>query len=229
MLPACAFLLLAHQALANTEKTIFRAPPSVPIPNIHPGLDDLCLHTLSPAQSSLRTTLQVYFPTDEQPRGEQSWYLLEGLKEGRRYEVRVCWLATQPTNFWLDTYPITTVFETPELITPLAIYSHSRTGSGCPNPDRTGNQGAADYNSSLLFLHIHSAADFFTTDKSLMNDPPSVSVDIILDPYILNIFPQSLVPTAIYITVVAVLGVYLSGLLWSWLVSVTGQRKLHSD
>lgn len=62
--------------------------------------------------------------------------------------------------------------------------------------------GTADQ--SLLLLSISSAADYYTTDAELMDNPQPVFVDIILDPFILNVFPRSLVPTAGYITIVAI-------------------------
>ena len=80
---------------ANTEKLIFLGPSAITIPNVHPGLDDLRLDTLSPTgQHTLETQLSVKFPTEAEPRGVQSWYLIEGLQEGRRYELRICWVAT---------------------------------------------------------------------------------------------------------------------------------------
>ena len=80
---------------ANTEKLIFLGPSAITIPNVHPGLDDLQLDTLSPTgQHTLETQLSVKFPTEAEPRGVQSWYLIEGLQEGRRYELRICWVAT---------------------------------------------------------------------------------------------------------------------------------------
>lgn len=57
---------------------------------------------------------------------------------------------------------------------------------------------------SLLLLSISTAADYYTTDAYLMKNPSPVFVDIILDPFILNVFPRSLVPTAGYITIVAI-------------------------
>jgi hypothetical protein len=49
---------------------------------------------LSPLDTILPTRLAVQFPTEAVPRGLESWYLLRGLDEGRRYEVRICWPAT---------------------------------------------------------------------------------------------------------------------------------------
>jgi hypothetical protein len=87
-------LQLASIAQANTEKTIFVAPGSISLPNVHPGLDDLCLDVLSPHNSSLHVQLPVAFATSDAPRGIQSWYLLDRLRPGQRYELRLCWVAT---------------------------------------------------------------------------------------------------------------------------------------
>jgi hypothetical protein len=92
-------LQLASVAKANTEKTIFVAPSSISLPNVQPGLDNLCLDVLSPNNSSLHVQLSVAFPNEESPRGIQSWYLLDRLQSGQRYELRVCWVATVSTHF----------------------------------------------------------------------------------------------------------------------------------
>lgn len=83
----------------------------------------------------------------------------------------------QPTEFWLDTFPLTEVFEKPELITSLAHYSENRPESACPK-DSPVKPSIPSTQSSLLFLRIRSAADFYTTNKTLMSDPPLVNVDI---------------------------------------------------
>jgi hypothetical protein len=54
-----------------------------------------------------------------------------------------------------------------------------------------------------------------------MQNPPDVLVDIILDPFIFNIVPQSLVPTGAYILVIALLAFYLSGLVWQSLCNIS--------
>lgn len=43
-----------------------------------------------------------------------------------------------------------------------------------------------------------------------MQNVPPVRADVILDPFLLNIFPKSLVPTAGWITVVAAVAVIIS-------------------
>lgn len=79
---------------ANVEKTIFLAPPAAAIPSGEPDIDDLGLERLSPENPVVRTRLNASFPTSEAPEGTDSWFFLENLKPGQRYEVRVCWLAT---------------------------------------------------------------------------------------------------------------------------------------
>lgn len=58
--------------------------------------------------------------------------------------------------------------------------------------------------SSVLLLRIIAAADYFIDSSELMRKPPPVLVDLILDPYLYNVVPQSLLPTAVYIVILAV-------------------------
>lgn len=95
-----ALLCVVSQAWtvkANVEKTIFLGPSAVTLPDVRPSLDDLYLHALSSLEPILPTQLAVQFPLNTQPHGLESWYLLSGLEEGRRYEVRICWPATVST------------------------------------------------------------------------------------------------------------------------------------
>jgi hypothetical protein len=57
---------------------------------------------------------------------------------------------------------------------------------------------------------------------------PPVLVDIILDPYLLNIFPKSLVPTAGYLIILAFGSWFLSGLIWRLLIRVADARPIES-
>lgn len=88
------FLLQSFSVLANTEKTIFLGPARLEVPLEHPTLEDLQLEALSPQDWSVRTHIRAEFPTDSSKYGQASWYLLHGLEEGQRYEVRICWAAT---------------------------------------------------------------------------------------------------------------------------------------
>jgi Kef-type K+ transport system membrane component KefB len=52
-----------------------------------------------------------------------------------------------------------------------------------------------------------------------MQNVPPVAVDLILDPFLFNVFPRSLVPTAGWIVVVAVLAIFLG----RWIVGEVGR------
>lgn len=47
-----------------------------------------------------------------------------------------------------------------------------------------------------------------------MSHIPPVLVDIILDEYIFNVFPRSLLPTAAYILLVATIAWFMAGYIW---------------
>ena len=85
LLSLFALLVIAH---ANTEKVTFSAPDATDFPGSGPALDNLHLASLTPEVAKVRTSLPVSF------EGEDSWYLLQDLHEGQRYELRVCWAAT---------------------------------------------------------------------------------------------------------------------------------------
>jgi hypothetical protein len=138
----------------------------------------------------------------------------------------------QPTDFRLDTYTLQTVFDTPELITSLAQYSEGRQ----PDPTEieeqkpsitkalTKSQRKRDEVSSTLLLQIFAAADYYTMNRTLMEHVPPVFVDIILDPYLFNVFPRSLVPTAAYIVLLAIGSWYLSKYISKWFQNLGEQR-----
>ena len=207
------FALLITAAHANTEKTIFLAPKLAEFPILNLSLD-----ALTPSAPQLRKSLPVAFPTPDQPTGIESWYLLRDLSLGQRHEVRVCWAATQPTNFRLDVFDIPALLANPELF---AAASKSRVPLQPSRKDKREN---------ALLLRIQAAADFFTTDQSRMRNPPPVDVDIILDPYLANIIPKSLLATAGYIVCLAVGSWFLSGTIWSRLRSITREHdKDHAE
>lgn len=217
----CLASLYVATALANTEKAIFLAPKTVNIPPTHPNLQDLRIDTLTPAKWSIRTHLDAQFPTDGAKFGRATWLALDDLTEGQRYELRVCWAATQPTNFRINTYELNTVFETPELISELSEYSWSqqpKTDDGdSEDPEISKPVSKEEREASVLFLQILAAADYFTTNQTLMNEVPPVLVDIILDPYIFNVLPRSLVPTVGYVVLVAVLSWFLARSISTWI------------
>ena len=208
------FFVMATIGLANVEKTIFLAPEPVARPD-DAAIDNLLLHSLHTRRTSIRTHIAASFPTDSAPHGQDTWVLLGGLTPGQRYEVRVCWLATQPTTYWIDTYGISETFETPELISSLSAYSYNRrrdlSDIELSQITTKGYRSEADtLTSSILFLRIQAAADYFSLNKTLMEKVPPVHVDMILDPFLMNVFPQSLVPTAAYIVIIAIFSIFIA-------------------
>ncbi|KAL5333486.1 hypothetical protein BJX70DRAFT_380814 [Aspergillus crustosus] len=195
--------LLAHLVSANVEKTIFLAPSALSLPATQSSFDYLGLQRLSPADGVHRTKITASFPTDESEHGTDSWYFLEGLNPGQRYEVRVCWLATQPTAFDLTTYTLSEILIDTSLRTAITLHASPETS---PAPTKRPPAPAADAQlvpESVLFLRISAAADYFSLNQTLMENVPPVLADIILDPFLANVFPRSLVPTACYIVLVA--------------------------
>ncbi|KAI5864366.1 hypothetical protein GGS23DRAFT_496389 [Durotheca rogersii] len=214
--PLAVLPLLISAASANTEKAVFLGPAPGNIPSAHPALRHLHVDTLTPANASKRTHVAARFPSLASPDGTPTWLILDDLAEGQRYEVRVCWAATQPTTFKIATYELQTVLETPELLSQLSEYSRSRqpvredgypygTGSAGDHRASISEKGA-----SVLFLQILAAADYYTTNRTLMRDVPSVHVDIILDPFLLNALPRSLLPTAGYLIFVAMVSWFIA-------------------
>jgi hypothetical protein len=78
----------------------------------------------------------------------------------------------------LDTFEVTTVFDSSTLLQDLAAYAEER--QNIPATDELeGFEGSSiAAKQSVLFLRIHSAANFYSTDKALMQDPAPVYVDI---------------------------------------------------
>ncbi|KAL7799731.1 hypothetical protein V8C37DRAFT_365269 [Trichoderma ceciliae] len=216
------FLSLMTPSRANTEKVIFTAPSPVSLSDLAaflPALDQN-IPVLDPsARWSLRSNLTRVFPInqEEEEPGYPSWLLLDNLTPGRRYELRVCWSALEPTAFTLDTYPLTTVLSTPSLLQSLTQHGKSISSldrqpqlDGEEHQPEPPHQHLAPSDDSVLLLRVLAAADYFSHHSSLMKDPPPVLVDLILDPYLYNVLPQSLVPTVCYLVIVGVVSWFVA-------------------
>ncbi|KAI1139964.1 hypothetical protein F5Y05DRAFT_337376 [Hypoxylon sp. FL0543] len=223
--------LLVSAASANTEKAIFLGPPTVNVPSAHPTLGDLHIDTLSPTNWAIRTNLEARFPSISKPHGKATWLILDELTEGQRYEVRVCWAATQPTEFKIRTYELQTVFETPELISELSEYSWSRQSLGSdheshPKSATGSHHPNSERDASVLFLQILAAADYYTMNKTLMRNVPPVHVDIILDPFVLGVLPRSLLPTVSYIIAVAIASWFMARHISAWICNLRTEATI---
>ncbi|OAT10141.1 hypothetical protein BDBG_05819 [Blastomyces gilchristii SLH14081] len=251
----CLALLLAGVVFANVEKTIFTAPKPSPLQSYQDLFDDLEIERLSPQAPSIRTYALASFPSEEAPKGFENWFYLDSLKPGQRYEVRVCYLATQPTSFTLTTYTVSEILDSPSLISSLTTFSashlptllerldkdyrhnqqqHLAADEHPPSnpfalPPKLGHSSRQDASNrastSALFLQVHAAADYFTVDKGLMENVPPVHVDVILDPYLFHLFPKSLLPTTVYILILAGIAWVISSFVWTGFEGVAGLSK----
>lgn len=119
--------------------------------------------------------------------------------------------SQQPTEFTLSTHTLANTVEDTSLFSSISRFSASRLDQvrtdSIPRKAHARRDpavvDAGPTSGSFLFLRVYAAADYFTVDRSLMENVPPVLVDIILDPFLLNVFPKSLVPTAGWITVMA--------------------------
>ena len=109
----------------------------------------------------------------------------------------------------------------------MAKYSESRQPHPIEVEDQKPSISTVDINSttfegpsSILFLRILTAADYYTMNQTLMDQVRPVFVDIILDPYVFNVFPRSLIPTASYIVILAVGSWFLSKHVSKWVSDV---------
>jgi len=123
-----------------------------------------------------------------------------------------------------------TVFETPDLVSSLAQYSELRQENlvlleekkpSIHSWESHKSKHRHEEAKSTILLQVYAAADYFTTNRTLMEDVPPVFVDIILDPYIFNVFPRSLIPTTAYIVLLAIGSWYLSKYISRWVQNFT--------
>jgi hypothetical protein len=146
----------------------------------------------------------------------------------------------QPTAFSLYTYTFSEVLDSASLISSIIHFSDHLAGleidqllEAKTQQSLSRSNPSADIQATdpepILFLQIYAAADYFTLNEALMTNVPPVHVDIILDPYILNVFPRSLVPTALHIVTVAIGAWYLSRLIWSGVANTAHQESSPSQ
>lgn len=89
-------LLFCLLVRANVEKLVFLGPQRGPEVEELPDTAWLTgLSLLSPLSTSARLQLLARFPSTPASWSlSETWIVLEGLKVGQRYELRVCWSAT---------------------------------------------------------------------------------------------------------------------------------------
>lgn len=94
----------------------------------------------------------------------------------------------------------------------------------------SSSPGTSIITDSVLFLRVRAAAEYFSHEKALMETVPPVAVDLILDPFLFNVFPRSLVPTAGWIGVVAIVAFLVARWVGGEIGRVIGgARELESE
>lgn len=114
------------------------------------------------------------------------------------------------------------MWDTPELAGPLAEYAWARRREAGSEVEQKPavHRPVGEREASVLFLRVLAAADYFTTNATLMSNVPPVYVDIILDPFIFNVLPRSLVPTVGYIVVVAIASFFAARFVVVWIQGI---------
>ncbi|KAJ2906255.1 hypothetical protein MKZ38_002334 [Zalerion maritima] len=229
---------LIPPSLANTEKVIISAPPSSVSPSILPPplrslIVGIPILQHNDEDWSIRHHIPAAFPTTSHPDGIPSWYLLADLNPGQGYEIRICWAATQPTEFKLSTHTSQEVLDDASLRGSLVAFS-----DGCKSslglsthelPEESSEADVTDSSKSALLLQILSAADYVSANATLMSDVPPVFVDVILDPHVIPGVPRSLVPTIACVVVVAIGSFFVAPTLSSWLARIAAVKPRGND
>ncbi|KAK1240748.1 hypothetical protein MKX07_006181 [Trichoderma sp. CBMAI-0711] len=186
-----SFLTIITPTTANTEKVIFTAPPPISLET---------LTSSSSAAAFNRSNLPVLGPST-------SLSIRTNLT--RVFLPKIITDSEQQDEQQQRGYPSWLVLED---LTPGQRYELRVCWSALHSQKSSPNE------TSILLLRVLAAADYFSHHQSLMKDPPPpVLVDLILDPYIYNVLPQSLVPKVCYLVVVGIA---------SWLVARWAAKAL---
>lgn len=171
------FMLLFYSAKSNTEKKTF-IPQSSGF-TIDASLPSIATKGLS-GIGKLRYNLTLTRPADrDDDSWTEVWFKLDGLAPRTRYEARVCWPATNPTEFVLA------IFNTEQyrmMFAPLIT-----------------SMKAKDGDKAQMLLRLCARPDIVSHIPRLMQSKPEVTFDIIIDPLVFDVLPRSLVGTVILI------------------------------
>ncbi|PUU73726.1 hypothetical protein B9Z19DRAFT_1094467 [Tuber borchii] len=229
-------VLFSTAVLGNIEKEIFVAPSnsqdllfngtnspqSAGFEALHPGL-----LRLSPSPSCEGTCHELHVTLDTSfiGSGESHWAVLDHLEQGKRYEVRICWAATSPTDLTLNIYTASQLLDKPSLLANMTAYA---THQLPPSPvNKLSCPSAAPR--SVLYLNIRAKAGYYTHEKHRMETPDPVRVEIVLDPFILNALPESLLPIAVTIILTALSAFWLSGRVYNILRNIASLKQSRYD
>ena len=109
----------------------------------------------------------------------------------------------------MDVHELATVWNNPNLLRSFGEYAAAQQWSKAATRESSvEDQLSRDVEAqetSILLLRVEAAADYYSDIENLMLNPPPVLVDLILDPFILNVLPRSLLPTGLYIVAVSII------------------------
>ncbi|CUS09982.1 unnamed protein product [Tuber aestivum] len=236
MFPARILLLALFSTvvLGNVEKAIFVAPSNPQdllfngansterLEALYPGLLKL---NPSPTCEGICHQLRVTLDTSFIGSGERHWVALDHLEQGKRYEVRICWAATSPTDFTLNIYTASQLLDNPSLFANMTAYAFHRL-SLSPISELYAPSAAPR---SVLYLDIQAKAGYYTHEKPRMESPDPVEVEIILDPFILNVLPESLLPTVVMIVLITLFAFWASGRVYNALRNIASLKWSRYD
>lgn len=129
--------------------------------------------------------------------------------------------------FRLEVHELETVFRTPELASELSSYASTPQVDMKNTVAISSRTSEPDMGDSVLLLRITAAADFYTPNQTLMRNVPPTFVDIILDPFIFNILPRSLLYTVTYIIAVTIVSWLASRRISSWVCLIATEPTKH--
>ncbi|RMD43286.1 hypothetical protein DV735_g1823, partial [Chaetothyriales sp. CBS 134920] len=109
-------------------------------------------------------------------------------------------------------------FASPDLLSALTTYSNARhqaaTADELDQIRSRRSQRLSRANTlpaTFLFLQVFAKADYYALNSTMMAIVPPVQADLILDPYLLNVLPATLLSTVGFILAIAVVGWLGSG------------------
>ncbi|RPA99547.1 hypothetical protein L873DRAFT_1683104 [Choiromyces venosus 120613-1] len=124
-----------------------------------------------------------------------------------------------PTDFTLNIYTPSQLLDKPSLLAHMTAYATRQLPFSAVNE----LSGPSADPRSALYLDIQAKADYYTHKKHRMETPDSVGVEIILDPFILNLLPESLLPIIITIVLITLSAFWASGRVYSTLRNMASQ------
>ncbi|KAF8468289.1 hypothetical protein BDZ91DRAFT_722380 [Kalaharituber pfeilii] len=190
-------------ALANVEKLIF-IPTSTDFTPLSDGPHVKLDLRLSPASPRLWTSLNTSFPEFANTRigGFETWVALEGLNPGQRYELRICWAAISSSDFTLR------------------LHAPADAALSLSKPAVSLSRALMSTKGLTGYVQILSRADYYTLDESRSQHPDSVHVELVLDSYIFNILPKSLLQIGVVVAGVALWAWWISLKIYLWISSI---------